>query len=193
MNISKGRKVSSPVQVFSSLPDSARIWIYCAQRPLTDRESQALTDHVGRFLADWTSHTRAVAPSWQLLYSQFVIVGVDETSVSLSGCSIDSLVRTLNEFSQVLRVSFSSSGNQVVFRDAAGVVQCVDRLTFRELAMQDAVNPDTIVFNNVVPTVGEFRAGRWEVAMRESWHMEAFGHLLSERGSRVHNASLNGE
>jgi hypothetical protein len=134
---------------------------------------------MSRFLAQWTSHEHEIAPSWQLIHNQFAIIAVDETSVSLSGCSIDSMVRSLNDFNSAAGLTFSNSGNNVFYRDQSGAVQCVDRLDFRELARRRAVDESTIVFNNVISTVGEYRAGKWEVPMRDSWHIDAFGALLA--------------
>ena len=66
---------------FSNLPDSARIWIYGAERPLTSDEIRALQRHMEAFLTEWQSHGREVTPSWQLLYDRFVVIGADEANV----------------------------------------------------------------------------------------------------------------
>ena len=167
-----------PVLQFSDLPDSARLWTYGAERALTADEVQALQDCMADFLAQWHSHQQAVAPTWQLLHDRFVVICVDESMVGLSGCSIDSMVRNLQEFSRAAGVDFAGGGNLVFYRHADGGIRRVDRLAFRDLAKQGAVDENTIVFDTTVATAGAFRAGRWEVPMREAWHMDAFGGLL---------------
>ena len=162
----------------SDLPETARVWIYGAEEALTVPQCQALDAHMEGFLAKWNSHQQKVMPGWRLVHDQFVIISADETAMNLSGCSIDSMFHALEAFNRASGVEFASSGNQVFYRDDTGAVLCVDRLTFRSLAKQGAVNEETIVFNNVIQTVGEFVAGRWEVPMRESWHIEVFGKSL---------------
>ena len=44
---------------------------------------------------------------------------------------------------------------------------------FKKMAKDKAVSPNTIVFNNLVNTVGEF-AEYWEVPASESWHSRFF-------------------
>ena len=171
-------KAATAGQGISNLPESARIWIYGAEESLTKPQCQALDAHMSGFLAEWNSHQQKVMPGWQLVYDQFVIIGADETAMNVSGCSIDSLFHALEGFNRASGLKFASSGNQVFYRDNTGAVRCVDRLGFRSLANEGAVNEETVVFNNVIQTVGDYLSGRWEVPMRESWHMEVFGKLL---------------
>ena len=42
------------------------------------------------------------------------------------------------------------------------------------MAREGKVTADTVVFNNILPTVGEFRSGLWEVPLSRSWHADAF-------------------
>ncbi len=162
----------------ADLPDTARIWIYGVAEPLTLEQSQALEAHMARFMGEWNSHQQKVTPGWQLVHDQFVIISADETAMNLSGCSIDSMFHALEAFNRASGLNFASSGNQVFYRDNAGEITCVDRMMFRNLAQEGAVTEETIVFNNVIETVGDFEAGRWEVPMRDSWHMDVFGKSL---------------
>ena len=170
---------------FSDLPDTARVWIYGAIQPLTPKQVVALDDHMARFLAQWHSHQRPVTPSWQLVHDRFVVVGADESTSGLSGCSIDSMVRNLKDFDTTTGLDFLGTASQVFYRDSAGAIQCVDRPGFANLAKQGVVDDRTVVFNNVITTMAEFRAGRWEVPMSDSWHMKAFGASIVSVGPTV--------
>ena len=169
------------VHMFTELPAEARVWIYGAERALARGEVRALEAHMDRFLAEWRSHGRAIEPAWRLEHDRFLIIGVDERAMSLSGCSIDSMFRTVEDFGKTTGLSFSRSGNRVFYRDA-GDIRCVDRPGFAELARQGSVNEKTVVFNNTVATAGELRSGLWEVPMRDSWHLKAFGKSLLPSG-----------
>jgi len=65
---------------------------------------------------------------------------------------------------------------RVFYRDGAGI-RVVPRREFRTPVDGGEVDSGTIVFNNVLPTVGEFRAGLWEVPAHRSWHAQAFPQL----------------
>ena len=164
---------------FSDLPDSARIWIYGTGQSLTRNRVLELESHMARFVAAWHSHERPVIPAWQLVYGRFVVIGADEKAFGVSGCSIDSMVRNLKDFDRLTGSNLLGTGGQVFYRDASGAIRCVERLAFTDLARQGVVDEETVVFNNVISTVGEFRGGRWEVPMRESWHIDVFGRSLA--------------
>jgi hypothetical protein len=162
---------------FDLLPDSARVWIYGSRRKIEHGEVQALDRHMADFLEEWRSHGREITPAWTLAYDRFVVIAADESATGLSGCSIDSMFRA------VMALGFSNSGNDLYYRSGDGEILYADRLEFRGLVETGRVDRSTIVFNNTVATVGEFRRGSWEVPMRESWHMEAFGPLIGLRES----------
>ena len=166
---------TGPSVQLADLPRSARVWIYGAAEPVTPEQRDALGLHMKRFLTAWNSHEQTVMPGWQLVHDQFVVIGADETAMNLSGCSIDSMFHALEDFNRSSGLNFASSGNQVFYRDDTGTVQCVDRIAFAGLAKKGSINEETVVFNNVIGTVGEFLGGRWEVPMRDSWHMDVFG------------------
>jgi hypothetical protein len=56
----------------------------------------------------------------------------------------------------------------------AGNVARANRAQFGALADAGTVTPDTVVFDNTVPTLGTVRAGKWETPAREAWHGRAF-------------------
>lgn len=163
---------------FSDLTETARAWVYGAEQPLTPDQIQALQKHMAGFMAEWQSHGRPVTPNWQLVHDRFVIIGADEAAFELSGCSIDSMVRTLDAFNRTAGLNFTNSGSKVFYRDHEGTIQCVDRIAFGELAKDGAISNETIVFDNTIATVGHFLTGQWEKPMHESWHMDVFGKNL---------------
>jgi hypothetical protein len=157
---------------FASLPDSARLWVLATARSLSKDEVPALLDGVDLFLEAWLSHKRMVRAARELRYDRFLLVGVDETDVDLSGCSIDSLRHGMEELGARLGVAWTESP-AVVYREE-NEIRSVSRDVFRERVRAGAVEGGTIVFDNIIGTVGALRAGRWEIPMRESWHSRAF-------------------
>lgn len=161
-----------PLIPFEQLPDHSKLWIFPADRTLTPSEQERLIEVVTDGLAEWVAHGSPVRWGHQILHDQFLMIGVDETETALTGCSIDSGTSQIRRLEQELGLSFLDNA-RVFFRDGAEI-RCESRPGFRQLAEEGRVEGDTLVFNNVVATVGELRGDKWEVAMRDSWHAKAF-------------------
>ena len=145
---------------FDSLPASARLWVFAAERPLdADERSQVLGV--------------PLTSARDVRYDRFLLVGVDEASAGASGCSIDAMVHHLESLERALGVALLDHGPVLFRQDDA--IERLPRLAFAELARRGDVSPDTIVFDNTVSRVGDVREGRWERPARESWHARAFG------------------
>jgi hypothetical protein len=157
---------------FDALPDPARLWIFAANRALRPEEQSALAHSVEEGLADWNAHGSPVTWGHRLERDQFLLIGVDETHTALSGCSIDGAVRQIRSLEGRLGVSLLD--NARVFYREGDEIRVVARPEFHALAEAGRVDADTVVYNNVLTTVGEFRRGLWEVPVRRSWHLSAF-------------------
>jgi hypothetical protein len=162
---------------FDILPDTARLWIFGADRDLDPAEADALSRSVERGLAGWAAHGSPVTWGYTLRHDRFLLIGVDESATALSGCSIDNAVREIRSFEASLDLSLLDHG-RVFFRDG-GAIRTVSRAVFREDAKAGRVTRDTLVFNNVIPTVGDLRRGEWEVPAHRSWHAQAFPALAA--------------
>lgn len=157
---------------FASLPDSARLWVFAAARPLLPAERESLLQAVDAFLDQWNAHKVPLDCARDLVYEQFLVVGADEESAGVSGCSIDSLVRTMKGLGQQLGLELLDHAS-VFYRDGDAIHR-VSREDFAEAAGSGAVTPATTVFDNTVPTVGALRGGRWEAPASTTWHARAF-------------------
>lgn len=162
-----------PQVPFAHLPDDARLWVFAADRALDEDEQAALLAHVDAFVAGWAAHGAPVVGGRELRHERFLLVAADERATGVSGCSTDTLFRTLGDVERALGVSLRDAG-LVFWRDGTGQVRADPRAAFRSRAQAGEVGADTVVFDNTSPTVGDVRAGRWEVPMRDSWHGRAF-------------------
>lgn len=172
-----------PAVPFDQLPGDARLWVFAAARPLDDAQQQALLSHADAFLVRWAAHGAPVVGGRELRHGRFLLIGADERATGVSGCSIDTLFRTLGELEGELGVPIRD-GSLVYYRDASGEIQAEPRPAFRQRAAGGGVTDDTIVFDNTIGTVGELRAGAWERPLHESWHARAFPVTRSEAVSK---------
>ena len=161
-----------PRIAFDQLPPDARLWIFAAERPLSTAESTRILEEADAFINQWMAHGVPLSAGRDLRHNQFVLVGVDERAAGVSGCSIDALVRRMQQLESVLGLELINNG-PVLYREGESVVR-VPRDRFAELAASGTVSPSTRVFDNTVTRVGDLLAGKWEVRAADSWHARAF-------------------
>jgi hypothetical protein len=157
---------------FDRLPPDARLWIFAAERPLSAEESRSVLDETDAFIRQWMAHGVPLTAGRDLRHDQFVLVGVDERAAGVSGCSIDALVRRMQQLETVLGLELINNG-PVLYREGDAVVR-VSRERFAELAAAGTVGPNTRVFDNTLTRVGDLVAGKWEVKAADSWHARVF-------------------
>ena len=157
---------------FNQLPPDARLWIFAAERPLKEPEQQRLLDAVDKFIDKWGAHAVPLSAGRDFRYGQFLFVAVDQRTAGPSGCSIDALVRQMRTLQTELGAELVNHG-PVLFR-RGDAIERIPREAFAKLAASGKVSLDTTVFNNTVTSLGDVRAGRWEVPASESWHAQAF-------------------
>ena len=131
-----------------------------------------MLDETDAFIDQWMAHGVPLMSGRELRYDQFVLVGVDERAAGVSGCSIDALVRRMQQLERVLGLELVNNG-PVLYREGESVVR-VPRDRFAELAASGTVSPSTKVFDNTLTRVGDLLAGKWEVKAAEAWHGRAF-------------------
>jgi hypothetical protein len=157
---------------FDQLPSDARLWIFAAERPLSPDESRGVLAETDAFIDQWTAHGIPLRAGRDLRYSQFVLVGVDERAAGVSGCSVDALVRRMQQLETILRLELVNNA-PVLYREG-DTIERVSRERFAELAASGTVGPGTRVFDNTLTRVGDLLAGKWEVKAGDSWHKRAF-------------------
>lgn len=154
------------MESFISLPSSARVWIYQSDRPFTTAESAQVASDITAFVSQWLAHKAKVIGDGALLYDRFVVLAADEEKLAVSGCSIDSTVRFIKELGTKYQVNFFDRFYTCYLQD--GEVKGVDFETFKNLLAEGVVNDSTIVFNNLVNTVGAMQ-NEWQVPLSQSW------------------------
>ena len=157
---------------FDKLPSDARLWIFAAERPLSPAEGARVLDETDAFIDQWMAHGVPLMAGRELRYDQFVLVGVDERAAGVSGCSIDALVRRMQQLERVLGLELVNNG-PVLYREGESVVR-VPRDRFAELAASGTVGPSTKSSTTPSPGLAICVAGKWEVKAAEAWHGRAF-------------------
>lgn len=152
---------------YTNLPNNSRVWIYQADRPFTVEEVEIISSRAVDFIEQWTRHGDDLKGSFTFKYNQFLVIAVDESFATVSGCSIDASVRFVQQLEQHFNIDLMNKMN-VSFKDgdAINVVKLMD---FQRYAKAQKITKETIVFNNMVQTKEEVET-KWEVPANQSWH-----------------------
>ena len=156
-----------PIVPFDSLPDSARIWVFGSDRPVTGPAAERLLGEVDRFLGEWRAHGAPLRCARLWADHRFLVVGVDQSDANASGCSIDGLFRALQGLEREIGARLVGGG-RVYYRDQAGVAQSAARAELDDLVARGVIGPDTVVFDTSITDLGEWRA-RFEQPARKTW------------------------
>lgn len=156
----------------NSLGDTSKIWIYQANRFFTDEEVESITALGNAFTTNWKSHQHPVKGAFEVFYNLFVVIAADEdASAGVSGCSIDSSVKIIKEIEATTGVNLFDR-MLLSYRDAAtGQIELLKMPEFSNRLKSGDITPETMVFNNLVTTLGDFKNG-WEVPLKHSWHKQ---------------------
>lgn len=152
---------------FNELPEHSRIWIYQSNRSFTDNEIQEIEADLSNFLKEWTAHGSHLHAGFEVKYKRFIVIGLDQTNASASGCSIDASVYFVQSLEKKYGVELLDRMN-VSFKQGEFIAYKPLK-DFKKMAKDKAVSANTIVFNNLVATKQEYLEN-WEVPAGESWH-----------------------
>ncbi|MFK8061454.1 MAG: ABC transporter ATPase [Polaribacter sp.] len=152
---------------YKNLPNNSRVWIYQSNREFTNTEIELIATKAEDFINQWTRHGDDLKGSFTIKYNQFLVLAVDESFNNVSGCSIDSSVRFVQELEKELKLDLMDKMN-ITFKDD-DTINLVKLSDFQRFAKDKKVTSETIVFNNMVNTKEDFE-NKWEIPAKESWH-----------------------
>jgi hypothetical protein len=149
----------------------SRIWIYQSNRKFIASELEELNSKIVAFLNTWASHGSEMLCSYQIKYDRFIIIALDETKTSASGCSIDSCVHFIQGLEKTFEVLLLDKMN-VAFKQGEYITYKSIQ-DFKKLVSNKSVSKKTIVYNNLVVDIDDFNLN-WEVPASDSWHSRFF-------------------
>jgi hypothetical protein len=152
---------------FDSLAENSRVWIYQSNRSFTKDELVDISDKLIVFLNNWVAHGLNLEAGFEIKYKRFIIIALDQDKQSVPGCSIDASVKFIQELEILYSVNLMDKMN--VSYKQGDYVAYKTLTDFKKMAKDKAVSKKTIVFNNLVNSVGEYKQF-WEVPASESWH-----------------------
>jgi hypothetical protein len=152
---------------FNTLPETSRVWIYQANRSFSANELEEIKSKLDTFVENWSSHGKGLQAGYEIKYKRFIVLALNQELNAATGCSIDDSVSFIQQLEKDYNVDLLDKMN-VSYKQ--GEYVAYKPLTdFRKMAKEKAVSKNTIVFNNLVTNIAEFKEN-WEVPASESWH-----------------------
>jgi len=151
---------------FSDIDLQSRIWIYQADRKLTDEEVGILTQTLKASLDGWEAHGKALTASGKVFEHRFVIIAVDENDELPSGCAIDKSVHWIQSIGQSMQIDFMD--RSVAYMSANGEIQTIPVAKVKQAIEDEILTPSTMIFDNQVSTKAKWM-NHWKVTASESW------------------------
>ena len=152
---------------FNTLPEDSRVWIYQCNRSFTDGEIKEISSKLDAFIENWTAHGGDLESGYEIVYKRFIVIALNQNLNKATGCSIDSSVHFIQQLEKEYHVDLMDKMN--VSYKQGEFIAYKPLLEFKKMAKEKAVSGNTIVFNNLVTNIAEFRE-YWEVPAKESWH-----------------------
>ncbi len=153
--------------ITTTLPDSARIWIYPSSEVLTDETVEKILPACRNFAKEWVAHNQALHADAFIIKNKFLVLGVDEAVAGASGCSIDSSVKFVQNLGFEIGVDFFNRLNFDYLEN--GELKTAHKDDFSTLYNNGVVNDETPVFDHLVKSLGELKTA-WLKPLGQSWH-----------------------
>ena len=142
--------------LFEKLDPQSKIWIYQSGKKLNEVEKEFIIKKTESFLVDWTAHGQSIEAGVQIVYDQFIIIGVNEAISEVGGCSIDKSIHHIRELEKALNIDLLERSKVAIKENAQ--VKLIDFSEIKQLISDGVIASDTEVFNNAIVSKVELKS-----------------------------------
>jgi len=145
---------------FDKIPQDARIWVYQANRQLTDAEANTIENYLKPAVNQWVAHGASLLASAKVLHNRFVIIALDQNMNAASGCSIDASTRWFKELGDTLNIDFFDRSQAYL---DGNEIKTFSVFQYKKAVESGIVSPDTIIFNNITLSTLSDISEKWQI------------------------------
>ncbi|MFT7588399.1 MAG: hypothetical protein ACI959_000607 [Limisphaerales bacterium] len=151
---------------YNQLAANSRVWIYQADRQLTDSEIAEANQLLQKFSTGWAAHGAPVHANAEVFYKLFLVFFADIDASSISGCSIDSSVQVVKALGDKYGIDFFNRLN-VVCKTEDGL-KVIHRSGLEREIELGSIRGDSLMFDNLIQTKEDFESV-WEKPLSATW------------------------
>jgi hypothetical protein len=157
--------------LFAHFSPNSKVWIYQSNIEFSPKILPDLETELSLFVNNWTAHNQALLAGFDIRYSRFIILMVDENKSKASGCSIDSSVHFLQKIESLYGLTLFD--RMLFCFEKEGKIYCRSKKEFETLLHEGKINRETLVFNNLVKNKLELE-NDWRIPLKDSWMADYF-------------------
>jgi len=128
---------------FHTLPDSSRIWLYASEKDLTTDQQNHILTYIAEHLKGWNAHKVPLTAGVTILENHFIVIALDENKNGASGCSIDTLQKTIQELEKDLSIALMNRLN--VFCKIGEIIKVIPSFKLGVIANEDTLFYDLTI------------------------------------------------
>ena len=128
---------------FHTLPEQARIWVYASEKALTQNQQAYILNYISEHLKGWNAHKEPLTAGVTILENHFIVVALDESKNGASGCSIDTLQKTIQKIEKEFSISLMNRLN--VFCKIEDEILCISSFKLGSVADKDTLFYDLTI------------------------------------------------
>ena len=152
---------------YNNLSESSKVWIYQSNRELSSTEVEQIKELGDEFTQSWAAHGAQLKAAIEIFHNRFIVLFADESETSASGCSIDSSVHFIKQLEKQFNIALFD--RMLLAYKHEDEIKTVKMNEFEEKLQTGEISENTIVFNNLVQNLSEFKS-RWKIPVKDSWH-----------------------
>ncbi|MDG2454829.1 MAG: ABC transporter ATPase [Bacteroidia bacterium] len=152
--------------MFPALKGNGRIWIYAANRPLTETEQMAIRVELVAFCASWAAHGNQLSADFDIFHNQIFVLGVDEQVEAASGCSIDKATAIFQQIDGQLELDLFNRMNLTFLDNDA--IRIVKMQEINQAYISGLISDETIFLDNTISVLSDLRS-KWHVPFNDAW------------------------
>ena len=128
---------------FNTLPEESRIWIYASENALTEDQQRHIISYIAEHLKGWNAHKVPLTAGVTILENHFIVIALDENKNGASGCSIDTLQKTIQELEKDLSIALMNRLN--VFCKIGEIIKVIPSFKLGSIATSNTLFYDLTI------------------------------------------------
>ena len=149
---------------FEQLHETSRIWIYQAQRELSEPELESLSVFLKNAVESWESHGKPVTGSFKFFHNRILVIAAANGFDEVSGCSIDTSTRWLKQILSETGIDFFDRSVPYFSGEEINYLPVFQIKTFIDLK---TISADTYILNHQIDTISRLKKD-WKVKASDS-------------------------
>jgi hypothetical protein len=152
--------------LYTEMPPESKVWVYAANRPLTELEGAEIKAAGDSFTQSWTAHNQQLKASFTILHNVFMVFMVDENHNEVSGCGIDKSVHFMQDLDKKHQLDVFNRLRLELWQNGSVIITNKQKLSV--MLQEGDVNEQTFFFNKTISTKKQFDE-QFQIQLSESW------------------------